>query len=355
MAPVELQGKLRALRSRLRRFFVLDGLSRAVAAGIAVVTVSVFFDWVTRPKLPGPMRLVLLVGGMGLLAYVIWRYLVVPLTIRLSEDDMAIAVERARPDLRDRLISTVQLSRETEQPEFTASREMVQALAAETVAATSGLKFEEVARLQALRRQLMAGGVALGFALLMAGLAPTWVKVGLARYFAPFSAVSWPATTEIEVRDLPAVVARGDNLEVVGVQTRGAKARGEICYRYAGEHGWASDRLLADDRGVFRREFRGVADELQFYFHAGDGYSPMPPQFHRVKVVDRPEVEQVSLRYIYPPYTKLNPADGEKGAGEAKAVVGTRVVAAVKFNREVNEAKLAATDNAPENTDIQIG
>ena len=122
MAPVEIQGKLRALRTRLRGFFLIDGLSRLAAVAVAVLAVCILFDWLTSPRLPGFMRWAMLFCGLGLVGYVIWRRLVAPLRIRLTEDDMAIAVERANPQLADRLISTVQLAREEQLPEFGASR-----------------------------------------------------------------------------------------------------------------------------------------------------------------------------------------------------------------------------------------
>ena len=95
MAPIELQGKLRALRARLRAFFLIDGLSRTLAVTVGVLAVSIGFDCLTSPKLPHYMRWALLAVGLATVGYVAWRWLISPQRIRLTEDDMAIAVERA--------------------------------------------------------------------------------------------------------------------------------------------------------------------------------------------------------------------------------------------------------------------
>ena len=68
-------------------------------------------DWDWWLRLPGMVRLCLLVGTLGGTGYVAWRFFVAPLRIPLNEDDMALAIERRHPDLGDRLISAVQFSR----------------------------------------------------------------------------------------------------------------------------------------------------------------------------------------------------------------------------------------------------
>ena len=90
MAPIEIQGKLKALRARLRAFFLVDGLSRTAAVAVSVLTVAMLFDWATSPKLPVEMRWVMLLAALGGLGYVVWRRVVAPQMIRLTEDDMAI-------------------------------------------------------------------------------------------------------------------------------------------------------------------------------------------------------------------------------------------------------------------------
>jgi hypothetical protein len=337
MAPVEIQSKLRSLRARLRAFFLIDGLTRLAAVTVAVLSVSIFFDWLTSPSLPQFMRWTLLLCGLAIIGFVAWRRLISPLRVKLEEDDMAIAVERANPALNDRLISTVQLARVESRPDFGASREMVRELVSETSAATAAMDFRRALDARALRAQLIAGGTAVVFALALTTLSPNSVLTGLARYFAPFSGVEWQARTRLTVGNVPLLTAKGETLKLEVRQDGFERYRGTILYRYPdlGEK-WERQRVLAGDDGVLRAEIRNLVGSLEFYATAGDGRS----RVHRVEVVERPGVKQVTLRYNYPAYTGLEAELGQPGHGNARAVIGTRVRVGARFNQKVTSALL---------------
>src|SRR5260370_510244 len=109
MAPVT--ARLSRLRGAIRRLFALDGLSRVLLAMAAFVVATFLLDW--SLILPAGVRLVVLaagLGGFGLLAY---RRIVYPLGVRISDDDLALFVERHFPELDDKLISAIQLTRDS--------------------------------------------------------------------------------------------------------------------------------------------------------------------------------------------------------------------------------------------------
>ncbi len=66
-------------------------------------------DWTFH--LAGEVRLGLLIGIAGLLAWLAARYVVAPLIVRFRDLDIALRIEQHWPGLNDRLASTVQFLR----------------------------------------------------------------------------------------------------------------------------------------------------------------------------------------------------------------------------------------------------
>ena len=107
--------RLAGLRSRLRRLYLLDGASRVILAILGFMLVTFLADW--SLDLPGPLRLVVLAGGVGLTAWMVTRRVALPLSVALTDDDLALLVERSHPELEDRLVSAIQLARGPESPD----------------------------------------------------------------------------------------------------------------------------------------------------------------------------------------------------------------------------------------------
>jgi hypothetical protein len=96
---------LGAVRSRLRRTVALGGVARlavllVVGTGAAVLADRMLF-------LPGGLRLALLLGLLALAGVIVWRRLIRPLRVPLSDRDLASFVERRVPALEGRLLTAV--------------------------------------------------------------------------------------------------------------------------------------------------------------------------------------------------------------------------------------------------------
>ena len=106
MVPEIVQARLRGLRSKLRALVTLEGLARILVVLGLLVILTFLFDKAT--PLPAALRLILTLLCAAILVVTLWRSLLVPLAMRMTDDQIAIAAERRFPDLKDRLISTVQ-------------------------------------------------------------------------------------------------------------------------------------------------------------------------------------------------------------------------------------------------------
>src|SRR3989304_684533 len=95
--------RLAYLRRRIRILFLVNAISR-IAIFLAIFFVLTFLaDWLF--VLPKELRLAIFAGGVAWLGYLIIRHVIYPLSMKISDDELALAVERIYP-LGDGLISS---------------------------------------------------------------------------------------------------------------------------------------------------------------------------------------------------------------------------------------------------------
>ena len=109
MHPSELESRIVQLRARVRRLLALHGLSLVVALLVPLVIVAGLADWLIH--LDAAVRLVLLLGLIGLGGWLAYRHVITPLVVRFRDLDIALRIEQRWPGLNDRLASTVQFFR----------------------------------------------------------------------------------------------------------------------------------------------------------------------------------------------------------------------------------------------------
>lgn len=101
--------RLGKLRRQVTTWFWVDGLSRLCWAALALLAADFALDWLFR--MDKPQRAVMLALIAGVLAYVGYRRLVKPLSATISDDALALEVERLNPQLQQSVISALQFAR----------------------------------------------------------------------------------------------------------------------------------------------------------------------------------------------------------------------------------------------------
>ena len=97
-------------------------------------------------------RAVLLLAMAVSLGYVIWRTIWLEVVRELDDDEVALRVERRHPELRGRLISTIQLTRELGEGALAGSPELIEALETDTVSYSQALDFTQIISFQTLKK-----------------------------------------------------------------------------------------------------------------------------------------------------------------------------------------------------------
>jgi hypothetical protein len=215
-----IESRLERIRGRIRTLFLIDGAARVALGLVGFIVATFALDWIFN--LPSAVRLVFLIGGGAVLTWIIVRRLVYPLGVGISDDDLALFVERRYPQLNDRLISAIQLARAGDdggQDRVAGfnSPELVQELVRDAAAATDEVDFNKVV----VRGHVMKVAAWAAVALFVISAAAA-AKPALAQIYAKRivgGSAKWPQRTQLRVVDFDPVTrtrtfAKGDDITI---------------------------------------------------------------------------------------------------------------------------------------------
>jgi hypothetical protein len=314
---------LGSLRRTVRRLFLLEGLLAllfGIAGGIAVSFVIDYFL-----VLPLAVRGVFLLGAVVGLARAAHVHLVARLRRRLSDEEVASLVERTYPDLRQSLMTAVELSRPGSETAAYVSPALIRTVVEEVEGRVGRLRVDEVCSLRQLSARASLGVVAVAVLAAAVVADPVLSRIWLRRNVL-LSAESWPQATELELvlPALPITVAAGDPLEIVVRAVRGSPEAVELRH---GEPG-SPDRLevlASNASGSFRKAFENVWKPFRFTVAGGD--DEIGPFDVDVKLRPRIDMQAISIWCDYPTYTRIpaTPKEDPLRHGNLKVPTGTVV------------------------------
>lgn len=300
-----LHQKLAALRRHHTNVEVVAGLSLVVLLAVEVLALVMFVDWCV--ELPRWIRFLLLFAQVSGSSFVFIIFVLIPWVRQPADDDLALMVERARPEFRSRLIASVQLARPAGVAPNT-SASLVSALVEETSSCAAGMSFNDIVPLDRLK-WLGAGALlvlVLGLSALMTGGNSSWV---LLRRVA-LSNEPVPRKTRVVVPENVTVVGVGDTvrLEAFAQGLLPRQGRLELNFRNRRPQIFALEQNR-ENPGHFGRSIENVQEDFTYLFMLGDAVSAE----HRVRVVPRPGVAGIDCEQTFPGYTGLKPASRRPG------------------------------------------
>ena len=369
-----IQRCLAALRQHIRRSILWRGGALLLSSVVVIGFISFAADRLLR--LSQPTRAVLLIAAVVLFAAGLWRFVLRPLSRRLTDTMLADLLERRFPGLQDRLRSAVDFlrSRAVDEervstplrvptdstpasnvalssggaadassagtssidapatdaeavasvrgdPTTALSLAMKRHVAREAARAAAGLRTADAIRSRGVSRPLVFAGVALIVAVVAVATQFDTFQLWLGRNLF-LSTAEWPYRTRLVVENLAEGetslgIPRGDPL------TLRVRVVGEIPRRVRIRIEYASDRqrfnLPRQGERLFLHEHPEVSEAFSFVVDGGDYRSPP----YRVFVKERPRVEEISIRMEYPPHT-LKPTETLSGAlAEVAVPAGT--------------------------------
>lgn len=327
-ASALLQQRIDALRARHVLVALLTGVAMAVVVNMELLALAMFADWWL--DLPWVARLVSLVTQLGILSYILLRFIVAPILRQPDDDELALMVEKARPEFRSRLIASLQLTRPAAVPPG-ASLSLVGALVEETEALAAPGDFRKIVPTDRLKKfGTLAVFVpiiaALGFA---AGRETCAVL--LQRVFLSTEPV--PRKTRIIVPEGDRIVGRGDTVRLEAFVQGIIPGHGKVEVKFRSRRGQEFPLEQNRENKInFARTLENVQDDFAYRFYLGDGVSPT---FH-VKAIPRPTVANIECRQEYPAYTG-RPAQ-ERSLGDLSLLAGSVLKLKVTATKDLQSA-----------------
>ncbi|MBE7465845.1 MAG: hypothetical protein HS116_20415 [Planctomycetes bacterium] len=299
LSLTDLQRRLEVVRQRERNVALVTGVSRSIAVLLGGVLSYLLLDWLFEPPLWA--RWLAVLGILAYVGYTVRRYLILELRKIHDDDEIALRIEARNPELRGRLISTVQLARASKRGEYAGSAELLEALENDTLESAAPLDF-----LKIIDKDLMVKFSAAAVAIVLIKLAcliqfPGYFEAMAERLVDPDK--QFPTKVRIKELQAPANVARGDSVAVLVLLEETSQEPtepGTLVFQSILDGTETPVELVAQGPRQYAGALAKALDSVRVMAKLGDGKS----QWQEVKVMARPEVAEGLVRYRFPAYTK---------------------------------------------------
>lgn len=328
--------ELARLRARVRAGIWVEALGGLALLLLAFAALSLPADRLLR--LERPFRAGLLATCAVVVAVELRRRLVRPLAVPLDDVEMALAVERRAPGIRQALVSSLQFARELRAgdpgPESPALKA---AVVADVRARVAAIPFAAAIDGRRVRRFgawfALAGLVFGGWAAVDAGSLRIWAARNLL-----LADADWPRRTTLALADgvLPSLrLPQGDPLTLRVVAQGTAPDEVVADYRFAtGESG--RERLARTGEAEFTWMLAALLADVELSLRGGDSL----PLTVRVAIVERPRIDDLELTIVWPEYMQRAPEAVPATHGELRLVRGCRLGIAGSSQKDLASAVL---------------
>lgn len=297
MAKLDLIARLEGLRRTIRRRLLTYGVCAVLAGGVAAFLTIVMLDWL----LWFPAALRMLIGILFFTGFILaaMHWIITPLRTRFSVEQIAGRLERRFAHLQDRLSSTVQFLKRGEGTHSPLAARVI----SQTEAVVAATPLESALTPRPLLYTVGTLTAAMGAFVILAGMAPRWVRTGWERYAFPLGQTEWPRTVEIQPLSGDLTMAIGESATVRMRVLRGLNEtlRGVLWLKDA------SGELIPlvmqrGDEGEFHANVDAITRDLSYWFEAGDDTTESTP--FRIRAVHRPELMECLALVEAPAYAR---------------------------------------------------
>ena len=331
-----LLDRLSALRHRAILLELAVGLFRALAGGLVLLWLWAGLEalFYLEPFYRTISGLAVLAGSIGLLLF----YLVRRLPIRLSRRRFSLHVESCCPDLRQRLISSLELWRNPRALQLY-SADLLAATVAGADTALQQADRRRILDLRPLKRQ--ARYLALAAGLLAATfLFSDAMAAALQRCAQPLTPFVREPRTRIVVLPGNMELVKGEDA-LLKIHFDGDLPRtARVERRQVETAPWQGEEIVVDRADSLTYAFKQVRNPFAYRVRADDGHSPV----YRIEVIDPPGVKRLRLKFSYPDYSGL-PVRIEEESGDIHALAGSLVDFEIIASKKLRSAALVLDDS----------
>ena len=344
---VEIRQGVAAIRSRLRRVRVhyknvtLGEWTGLIMAALLPV-LAILFAMDNLFHLPMLLRIVLWLGMAGGIVYLVRRG-AQAMKAGATDEELALRVERAFPELNNELINSLLLAAEAGEE----ADQLVSAVVREGKQDSAKIDLRRAVPKKKLKMFGGAAAVATAVMVLYAVFSWNYFANAFQRVLVPFMPKEPITLTKIEeVAPGDCGVLSGDNVNV-DVTLGGRIKPAEIGYSIGGGE-WKVMRMSQDSehKTAFSHRIRQLTQETVYYVKAGDAKSTK----FTITVHERPVLTNVKVHLTYPEYCGLGTAERTKFS--FKALEGTIVDISAAASKPLKSALITFSGRDPEPMDM---
>ena len=336
----ELQARILDARRVWKRSLFWAGFAIVLTGILAIFIGEAFVDWLM--PLPSAVRIALLVIGVGVIGYLLYKYLVQPIRASLTLRDIALNVERNHPNLEDRLVSAIEFgNRESADP---IEAHMLQRLLDDTTERVKDIDFKATIDHSRTRKHVGIAALVVVGCFVLSMLFPTEIHTSLLRVLVPWEKTDPILTTKLVVEPGNARILRGKSLPIHVTVTGKSTEKVVLTYANVGEQSIPASETKEtgqqinmlqnpDDKRGFAYEIFNIDADMEYYVVANEATS----ERYTVEVFEMPKVIEISVAYTYPDYTGLKPVV-QTGTGNIQAVIGTQAEIKLTTNKAIQTA-----------------
>ncbi len=348
----EIINRLHSLRRQWRLLLFFHSLLRWLGVLALALVVALIMDQLL--PLPRALRMGLVLLWLGVGVYAAYRYLIRPVSQKLTNARVAAYVENHYPGLENRILSTVQLKPEMESNRFGYALGFIEKLIESTHQLMAEIEGGKVFSQEFMKLKRYSG-----FAIL------TFVLLFITLFIFPFAAKDFaqafdelPKTPQDilvvqidEVQPGNVRIESGADVDIAAKVTGHFGAPVHLYYRVGNSSetmGSASAwrNLLMTRNGneiAYRFTFKNITQSMEYYIAVKETQSE---HFH-ITVARAPILSRFQLKLNYPKYTQLSPQVLEENLGDVTTLIGTMVHFEGEGNKPIASARLIFEGSEP--------
>lgn len=346
--PKTIARKVQWLRLLVRGYVAVEGLAATtIAVGLAF-WIALFLDWSFEPT--PALRVIMWAIAAAVVGFVAWRQFFSRFFARLSDNNMALLLERSFPQINESLVTTLQAAH---------SRFSVSPQQRELLNNTSNLashRLQEVSLTRVFRYQPLIWKSLAAVALVGSIVAFATLRANAYHFWLDRMALShdlWPRQVQLAVAGFDEIdgervrnVARDDDfeLQVLASLTDKHVAPEQVEIRYELADGRRGRDTLTqigaavagqDDAQKFRYDFKNLSGDISFDVIGGDDRI----RDLRLHVVERPQILQTAVECEFPAYLDWAPRS-IPFTGRVEVPYGSQIVCKAEVNKPLTEVRV---------------
>ncbi|MCK4223668.1 MAG: hypothetical protein KAX39_00715 [candidate division Zixibacteria bacterium] len=310
---------------------------------------------------PVAARIVYL-GMAGLLLVISFSYFCLrPIFHPPSLEDVALKVEEKFPELENRLIAALQLSKKLKRNPEGYSTDMIMAVIQQADSASGRLNLKEIVNKTPIRKiSRVATGLAV-FSLIFALIFPGAFKNSLHIFSHPLTEFVSPQKFFFTISPGSKEVVKYSDVKIK-INVEGEKPKNvNFFWRNEGS-GWNREKLsqkthrsdlkiqeITKVEPDFTYKFKEVKRSFEYYAEA----KGVESEHYKITMVDKPRVVGLKLTFNYPRYTQLKTQVVDENDGNVTAITGTKVKIEARANKELKKGEIVFFDSTRKQTKIK--